>query len=194
MIILFIIILFYFIGSIPTGYIFARFKGIDIKKRGSGNTGGTNVGRVLGLKYGVLIVVLDAMKGYIPLLIVKNYFSNEIIFILGLSIILGHIFSVFLHFKGGKGIATMIGLAFIFLPVFYILTFILIWYGIVISTRYMSLSNLLIIWGFPAYFIFFENDRNLILLSLVLVAILYYTHRENIKRLTSGTEKKLGSH
>lgn len=192
--IIILVIIYYIIGSIPTGYLISRLKGIDIQKKGSGNTGGTNVGRALGLKYGVLVVVLDTLKGYLPLLFIHNYYSDQIIFILGLAIIFGHIFSLFLHFKGGKGIGPMIGLAFILLPLLYILAFIIVWFLLIKVTNYMSLSNLLIIWGFPLYFVAFNRNISLLCLSLLLVGFLYYTHRENIKRLLAGTENRLGKH
>jgi len=182
----------YIFGSIPFGFLVARFKGVDIRKVGSGNIGGTNVSRILGIKWGVLVAILDITKGFLPSLFVLSLLTNpwKIVIILSAPII-GHVFPIWLGFKGGKGVACLFGVLCALLTWFEILILIILWYVILKLTKIMSLVNILlslllpvvlwILYKHPAYFIF----------GVSIDILIWYTHRSNIKRLIKGKELKL---
>jgi glycerol-3-phosphate acyltransferase PlsY len=183
----------FLIGSIPTAYWYARyFHKLDIRQHGSGNIGATNSLRVLGKKAGVIVLIIDLLKGLIPVLIAKNMdFSSESTLIVGLFAVLGHLFSPFMGFKGGKGIATAFGVILGFSPLAALLC--VVAFGLVYYfTRFVSLGSLL---GVLVFLIFtliqFKDNLTVQLLAGVLTVLLFFSHRENIKRLLSGTEGKV---
>jgi glycerol-3-phosphate acyltransferase PlsY len=195
----------YLIGSIPTAYIFGRLlKGIDIRNFGSGNVGATNALRVLGRWPGITVLALDILKGFIPVVFLGNFLSPQINYIpqevwriiLGLSSIAGHSWTVFLNFKGGKGIATsfgvLLGLA-IKIPGLKIILALLIlsWLLIFILTRIVSLASILSAVLLPVYMLLFRQTITLIISSLILSIFIILRHRSNLQRLWQGKEPRL---
>jgi glycerol-3-phosphate acyltransferase PlsY len=183
----------FLIGSIPTAYWYARyFHKLDIRQHGSGNIGATNSLRVLGKKAGVIVLIIDLLKGLIPVLIAKNMdFTPESTLIVGVFAVLGHLFSPFMGFKGGKGIATAFGVILGFSPLAALLC--VVAFGLVYYfTRFVSLGSLL---GVLVFLIFtliqFKDNLAVQLLAAGLTVLLFFSHRENIKRLLSGTEGKV---
>ena len=189
-----LIIIFYLIGSLPFALILTKLSGFgDIRNIGSGNVGATNVLRT-GNKYLAFIVLsLDIIKGFIPLIILQVYFEdlsllNKII--LGHFAIIGHIFPIWLKFKGGKGVATYIGFLFSINP--YIgLLFLILWMAVALSTKYSSLGSLTAILVAPIYFIFINFNLYIGIFFIYLSLIIYLKHSENIKRLKNKTESKI---
>ena len=188
-----VIIFFYLIGSIPFALIIPKLFGLgDIRNIGSGNVGATNVLRMGNkfLAFGVLC--LDVLKGLIPFILLNSFFDNigllHTILLCHFSI-LGHIFPVWLKFKGGKGVATYIGFLF-GINLFLGLYFIIIWMVIALISRYSSLSSIIALLIAPIYF--FINSNNYISVFLLyLFLIIIFKHRENIKRLINRTENKI---
>lgn len=186
----------YLIGAVPFGLVFSNlFSGVDIRTVGSGNIGATNVLRAAGKMAAILTLIMDAMKGLIPVLIVRSVFQDDVITVLsGTAAILGHNFPVYLKFKGGKGVATSYGVVF---GVFPWIGFIclLIWVLVAYIWRYSSLSALVAFASFLGL-TFLANSplsKPYGFLSLFIFGMIYYRHRENIKRLLSGTEPKIGN-
>ena len=193
--IFFLAILSYLIGSLPTAYILTKkIKGEDIRKFGSGNIGATNAARVLGLKMGIFVAVVDILKGYFAVILIQLILPQNtslyIIFLLSLIIIIGHNFSIFLNFTGGKGVATTIGIIMRIFPVgFLILT--VIWFSITIITRYVSLASIMaaVSLVFSSYFL--KNSSAYFYFTVILAISVIFTHRENIARLLNGTENRM---
>lgn len=208
-----IIILSYLIGSIPTSLIISKAaKGIDIREHGSGNAGGTNVMRVLGWKHGVLVILLDALKGVLAVIVVARLHYGSIPFenatpfddftlvqiIAGISAVIGHIWTVFAGFKGGKGIATALGMLLMIVTVDMLIAlgvFILV----VTFSRYVSLGSLAGAIAVPLTLIVRENifhvdipNYSTLLPFLIFTALLViFTHRKNVLRLLNGSENKI---
>jgi len=183
-----IILLSYIMGSIPFGFILTKiFLKKDIREIGSGNIGATNVLRTGNKLIGYITLSLDILKAIIPLLVIKINFS-EFIFLSALSIFLGHVFPIWLKFKGGKGVAAYVGMLFC---INYILgfVFILSWSIVFIIYRYSSLSSLTASLTIPIYH-FFIIDNNNYYFFIILFILIFYTHRENEKRLINNTESK----
>ena len=181
----------FFISSIPFGYVIGKLKGVDIRQHGSGNIGATNVSRVLGKKYGALVLILDALKGALPVLAVKlSGLPFEYQVLAGLFAVLGHCFSPFLRFKGGKGVATGLGAFIVISPKITLLAF-FIFLAVFLLTRYVSLSSITAALSYPILFRFLEKPSELsfILVSLTSLVIVA-KHHSNIERLLKGEEKK----
>jgi glycerol-3-phosphate acyltransferase PlsY len=186
----------YFVGAIPTSYLAGRiFRGIDLRQHGSRNLGATNVYRTLGWRYAVPVGLLDIAKGAVPVLVFAPQVSSSQLFALacGIVAILGHVFSVFVRFRGGKGVATaagvMLGLAPLALGVAA-----LTWLLVLKLSGYVSLASIAAAALFPAAVYLLERpDRPEILWldALVAVAIIWF-HRANIRRLLNGTESRFG--
>ena len=181
----------YLSGSIPFAFIIYYIRtGEDIRRKGSGNPGGTNVLREAGIFYGILTAILDISKAFIPVLIAKKYFgiSNELFYI-WLAAVLGHMFSIFLFFKGGKGVATTVGgilaidyrIFLIFLTTFLLIIFI---------SRIASVSSLTASLSLISSYLYFYKT-NFILPILIIVTLIFFKHRANIKRLLKGEERRL---
>ena len=191
-----IIFFAYIIGSIPTGYILVKLlKNIDIRTIGSGSTGATNVKRVLGLKGFITVMLLDAAKGAIPVVITKILAVKLGLFagltpLVGIAVILGHSKSIFLNFTGGKSVAsgggTIIGLNW----QVGLLSFV-IWFAITYTSRYVSLGSIIALALSPVLMYLFHMPISYILYCLVGAIYVIYLHRENIRRLLSGTENKV---
>lgn len=187
-----LIIVSFLIGSIPTGLLIARSKGIDLRKVGSGNIGATNVLRAVGKEAALLTLLGDIAKGAVPVAIGK--FLELGIFdigILGLSAILGHNFSLFLKFKGGKGVATSIGVLLAFSPYAALLT-ITLWLLTARWTRYSSLSALVAFGLLPLSIYMLDYSKEKMIIGIAITVLIFIRHTANIKRLIQGTESKIG--
>jgi len=183
-----IILISYLMGSIPFGFILTKiFLKKDIREIGSGNIGATNVLRAGNKLIGYITLTLDILKAIIPLLVIKFIFP-EFIFLSALSIFIGHVFSLWLKFKGGKGVATYVGILFC---INYILGFVFIffWFIIFLISRYSSLSSLIASLTIPIYH-FFIIDNDNYYFFIILFILIFYTHRKNVKRLINNTESK----
>ena len=177
----------YLLGSIPFGFILTKiFLKKDIRDIGSGNIGATNALRPGNKSLGYGTLFLDIIKAIIPVIYVKlNY--PDYIFIASLCVFLGHVFPVWLKFKGGKGVATYVGILFsINLTIGFV--FIGVWFFTFLISKYSSLSSLLGSLSVPIYLLFFTN-QNLVFFSIMFILIIY-THRENLKRLKNKEESK----
>lgn len=183
----------YLLGSIPTGYIIAKLvKGIDIRTCGSGNPGATNVYRTVGAAAGITTFILDVLKGFLPTFFAVKYFgsAHSIFWILaGLCAISGHIWTVFLSFRGGKGVATTAGVFFALLPVGTILALI-VFFIILFITRYVSVSSITAAVFLPVY-AWLSHAPVIIPLFAALTGIaIIVKHKSNIQRLMAGNENK----
>ena len=175
-------------GSIPFGYIFTKiFLKKDIRDTGSGNIGATNVLRTGNKLLGYSTLIFDVLKAVVPILIIKfNY--PEFIFLSSLLIFVGHVFPVWLNFKGGKGVAVYVGILFS-LNYILVIIFATFWFVILIIFRFSSLSSLTASLIIPFYqFLFIENNNYYF--YIIMFTLIFYTHRENIKRLINNTESK----
>lgn len=181
----------YLLGSIPSGYLISRRKGVDIRKVGSGNIGGTNVSRAFGLKWGVIVGILDIFKGVIPAYLAIQYLSYDWqIALAAISPVLGHIFPVWLKFKGGKGVATGAGALFVLLGGKYVLVLLSIWVLALLSVRVMSFASLSMASFIPLMLWIDSRSLPYFVFGLLLMALIFWAHRENIKRIKDQTEPK----
>jgi glycerol-3-phosphate acyltransferase PlsY len=196
-----LIIVAYLIGSIPTAvWVSKYFFGIDIREYGSGNAGATNTFRVLGSRWGSFVMLVDVMKGVVATslyLLLPHYLTNELHqtnFMLGLGIasIIGHIFPIWANFKGGKGVATLLGMAVAIQPIVAACC-IAVFLTVLFLTRFVSLSSILAGIAFMVFILFVFNEQpTFYRIFAVLVALMVVlTHQKNITRLLNGTENKI---
>ena len=178
----------YLIGSIPFGYILTKiFLKKDVRDIGSGNIGATNVLRTGNKLLGYSTLTLDIIKAVLPVIFIKfNY--PEYIYVSSLSVFIGHVFPLWLKFKGGKGVATYVGILFC-INVLFGLLFISTWLLLYFIFKYSSLSSLLATLIIPAYILFFLSGQNIIFFFIMFILI-FYTHKENVKRLINKEESK----
>ncbi len=200
----------FLIGSIPAGLIIARANGVDLRKTGSGNIGATNVLRAVGKKAALLTLAADIAKGAVPLLIYKTLDSRgcriwepgtlpllisdrqaAIQGLLGLASIAGHDFSFFLKGKGGKGVATSIGVLIVLSPHVALFS-ITLWLITAKWTRYSSLSALVSFGLLPLSFYMIDYSKDKIFIACVMTLLIFIKHKDNIRRLMDGTESKIG--
>ena len=184
----------YLVGSIPTSIVLAKlFSKDDIRKSGSGNIGATNASRVHGKKFGALTFLGDTLKGFVPIWTGTLIFDSPLLFaVIGLAAFLGHLFPVYLKFKGGKGVATAFGI-FLCLAPAVILIELLIFVLVVFLWRYVSLASLTASATIPLLMLAFSCELPVILMGMVMVILIFIKHIDNIKRLISGTENRIGS-
>lgn len=190
-----VIILSYLFGCFSSAYILGKiYKGVDIRKHGSGNSGTTNALRVLGTKVGIMTFVLDILKGSIAVLLGIAILGNVGGFLAGVFVVLGHNFPVFLNFKGGKGVATSLGVLFI-LTWKTALICLIIAALVMALTKYVSLGSILASIFAPIILILTgdSTDKYLLLTTIILALLSIIRHRENIGRLLRGEENKLGN-
>ena len=185
----------YFLGSIPTGFLWAKARGIDIRKVGSGNIAATNVMRALGKGPGAVVLFLDAAKGFLPVFVAPRMFPNAHPAALQITccifVIIGHIWTCWLKFKGGKGVATSAGSLLAFLPL-PLLCALGVW-GIVFAIgRYVSLASICAAVAMPIATWLLAKDRTLYVFTVILGAVIIYKHKSNIQRLLAGTESRIG--
>jgi glycerol-3-phosphate acyltransferase PlsY len=186
----------YLLGAIPTSYLVSRFiAGIDLRKHGSGNLGATNLYRVLGWKYAVPVALFDIAKGAIPVLVFARQASDSQLFAMacGVAAIVGHVFSVFVGFRGGKGVATAAGVV-LGLPPMALGVAALVWVVLVVLTGYVSLGSIAAAAVLPvAVYLLEDSVRPEILwVDIAIAAGVILTHRRNIQRLLKGTENRFG--
>jgi len=189
-----IIISCYLLGSVPFGYIVGKlFKKVDIREFGSGNIGTTNAFRILGPPLASLVLIGDVGKGIFSVYLVKylNMDSSLISAIAGLAVICGHDWSLFLGFKGGKGIATTFGVVFALNPIISVLA-VTVWGIVIITSKYASLSSICALISIFIFTIIFKQPYEYILFSAIIMILGIFKHKENIKRLKSGKERKIG--
>jgi glycerol-3-phosphate acyltransferase PlsY len=186
-----LLIISFILGSIPFGIIVAETKRVDLKKVGSGNIGATNVLRSLGKWPALLTVLGDMLKGTAAVAI-GRYFGLGPFYegLVGLTAIIGHNFSLFLKFRGGKGVATSLGVLIIYAPKIALFTLV-IWFVIVIVTRYSSLGALVSLGLLPINILLFDDKRKL-LPAILITVLTFIRHKDNIRRLIKGTERKIG--
>ncbi|MBK1881040.1 glycerol-3-phosphate 1-O-acyltransferase PlsY [Luteolibacter pohnpeiensis] len=224
-------------GSIPFGLLIAKLKGVDIRQHGSGNIGATNVLRVIGKKYGITCLILDALKGFIPVMIAMNLiriegkhpalvfdflnqfalhlsaadqFKGQLVHVLtALAAVLGHNYSPWVGFKGGKGIATSAGVLIGLMPPFGVVLLLIIWLLVFASTRYVSVASITAAVALPvmthlgARFHHIDNDKSLptlweagtwnkplFVFTLIIAILAVWKHRSNLRRLREGTENR----
>ncbi len=198
------VIISYLIGSIPTAYLFTRaIKGVDIRKVGSGNVGATNALRVLGKGWGGAILFIDILKGLLPVVFLGNYIqprtdfiqAHNLLIIIGLSSICGHNWTIFLGFRGGKGVATtlgvLLGLAFKVPGLGYALSLtVLCWFICFFLSRIISLSSVFAAFVFPFLTMFFKQPPTVKLLGVLLSLFIILRHKPNILRIIKGEEPR----
>jgi len=208
-----VVILSYLVGSIPNSIIVSKLvKGIDIREHGSGNAGGSNVFRILGWKWGVAVIILDALKGALAVIIIARLYLDNFPFpnatpfddftlvqiICGLGAVIGHIWTVFAGFRVGKGIATALGFLITLITIDMLLALVVFTLTVTIS-RYISLGSLLAAVSIPLILVVRENIFNvdipgygtILPFMIALVLLVIYTHRKNIDRLIKGSESKI---
>ncbi|MBQ3834956.1 MAG: glycerol-3-phosphate 1-O-acyltransferase PlsY [Elusimicrobia bacterium] len=186
------LILTYIIGSISFAYIVAKvFKGIDIRKVGSGNPGATNVYRV-SKPLGLLAFLCDTLKGFVPVFIAAKMSPSSDLFVIAVifAVILGHMFTIFLNFKGGKGVATGCG-AFLAINPLATLICLLVFAVVLSISKYVSLSSICAAIMLPISLSFFGCSNEILVFSIIVAAIVVIKHSANIKRLFAGTENKI---
>jgi glycerol-3-phosphate acyltransferase PlsY len=178
------------VGSIPTGVIVARARGVDLRKVGSGNIGATNVGRALGKRWAIFVLVFDALKGYVPAALAPRWLPPLAVAGVALAAVLGHMFSVFLKGRGGKGVATSLGAALALAPVAALCSAgaYLILYA---AFRISSVGSLVAVAGFPlALWLTGDRERSHYLFAVTMAVLVIARHKENIRRLIRGAELK----
>lgn len=198
------IVIAYLLGSIPTSYLIGRiFFKTDIRQTGSGNTGATNALRTFGVKTGIVVLIIDVLKGVAAIIIARHLLAlvpststlNLYVSLSGFAVILGHVFNVFLGFKGGKGVATAAGVFLTLLPIpfFYCIVLFIV---IVVITKYVSLGSILAASAFllieflSQYIVDFPNLPRMILVALI-VSLILIRHKANLQRLFNGNENKI---
>jgi len=189
---LFIALFGYLLGSVPTGLLLAKFfSKVDPRKTGSKNIGATNIFRTAGKGLGILTLVGDVLKGMIPIgIAIQLSISDLWLAAVGLSTFLGHIFPIFLGFRGGKGVATALGVYLVISPIAVLMEF-LLFAGLVWKWRYISLGSISCATTIPILIAFFRSDSQAyFILSVIIAALILYRHQENIVRLLQGTENK----
>ena len=183
-----IIIISYLLGSIPFGFLLTRiFLKKDIREIGSGNIGATNALRTGNKSIGYATLILDIVKAVIPVIFVKVYFI-EYLYIASLSVFLGHVFPVWLKFKGGKGVATYVGILCC-IDIYLGVAFGVVWFTTFLIFKYSSLSSLIGSLSIPIIN-FFILKSDVIFFFIIMFVLIFYTHRENIKRLLNRKESK----
>lgn len=188
-----LVVIAYLLGSVPTGYILGSLAGVDVRKAGSGNVGATNVARVVSKRHGVFTLIADVAKGFVPVIIALNLnFSPLATACVGIAAFLGHLYSVFLRFKGGKGVATALGV-FLALAPWATLVLIMIFAAVLLATRAVSLSSMVAAAAAPLVLWLSSHPPIYLWMSFLIAAMIILRHRENIQRLLSGTEPKLGA-
>lgn len=188
----------YLLGSIPTGYLVAKARGVDIRTVGSGNIGATNAFRVLGKRWGIFVLLMDALKGWVAVQIgasvvwqlVPGAPLEYLRITAGVAAILGHNFTCWLRFKGGKGIATSAGVLVALVP-WALLIILTIFIILFVTTRYVSVGSIAASFALPFATWFTEHDLGLTIITGFLGLLAILKHRKNIQRLLNGTENRI---
>lgn len=185
----------YLLGAIPTSYMAARlFRGIDLRTVGSGNLGATNVYRTLGARFAIPVGMFDMAKGAIPVMVLAPLASSSRYFAMlcGIVAVVGHVFSVFVRFRGGKGVATASGVMLGLTP-WAVLVSLVIWLLVVRVSGYVSLGSMIAALALPvAAWLLHPGQRGLIWIQVLVALAIVWLHRANIQRLLAGTEHRFG--
>ncbi len=193
----------YLLGSIPTGFLVGKMRGIDIRAVGSGNIGATNVFRALGTVAGVLVMLADALKGWLAVAVLSRLSANWFLssssasqheataILAGLCAILGHNYTCWLRFKGGKGIATSAGVLVALVP-YSLLIILAIWLVVLAVSRFVSLASVCASFSLPFATWLTGRSVTLIVVTAAMAALAIWKHRANLKRLAAGTEHRFG--
>ncbi len=194
---LFFVLIAYFLGAVPIGLLIAKIYGHpDIRREGSGNIGATNVARVVGKKQGLITLIGDISKGAVPVLLAMWLIGTDTltkqfwIALIGFSSFLGHIFPIYLKFRGGKGVATATGVFFAISPLAVVFD-LLIFLFVVWRFRYVSLGSLSAAFAMPFLLFIISGKKAYISLSILMAILIFYRHKENIGRLLKGEENRL---
>lgn len=199
-----VVLIAYLLGSIPTGFLVAKARGVDIRSVGSGNIGATNVFRILGKTAGVFVLLADAAKGWLAVVLVAKWVAGSLYpapsplahewfrLCAGIAAILGHNYTCWLYFKGGKGIATSAGVlvALVWLPLLIILG---VWVVVFAASRYVSLASICASFVLPFATWFTGKNLATVIVTAALAALAIYKHKANIQRLIKGTENRIGA-
>lgn len=181
----------YLVGAIPFGVVVGKlFYGTDVRQHGSGNVGTTNVFRVLGKKAGVVVLVCDMLKGFIPALIAAHFFNPWAAIFIAAAPVVGHMFSIFLKGRGGKGVATGAGVVAALVPLAF-LVILVVWLTLVVTTRYVSVASLVAAVLVPVFVIAFDHPLPYQIAAVLVSIIVWWAHRGNIARLVHGTESRV---
>jgi glycerol-3-phosphate acyltransferase PlsY len=190
-----LLVVAYLLGSIPFGYLLVKWvKGVDVRKKGSGNIGMTNVWRVAGAQWGLATLALDISKGVLAVWLAHHFdpMDDLLEVACGLAALLGNVFSIFLGFKGGKGIGISIGVFFFLLPTESTVGLVL-FIGAVLATRMISVGSLLGVTSMALVTLYHQKGLTWFSgLALLATALVWFTHRQNIQRILKGTENKIG--
>ena len=196
------VLIAYLLGSIPTGFLVAQARGIDIRTVGSGNIGATNVFRILGKPAGLLVLLADAVKGWLAVFVVARFMAGWCYpdagllarewfrLCAGMAAILGHNYTCWLHFKGGKGIATSAGVLVALVPV-PLLIILGVWIIVFALSRYVSLASISAAFTLPFAAWSIGESQTITLVTAALAGLAIYKHKANIKRLLNGTENRI---
>lgn len=189
------ILLSYLLGSIPVGYLIAKaLKGIDVRRFGSGNIGATNVARVVSKGAGIVTLILDILKGLAAVTLVPLLAGGvrpDLVRILcALAVVAGHNWTVFLKFRGGKGVATTAGALIGLAPLVFI-SALCVWIIMFVISKYVSLASIVAGVSMPVFFVFYGEPMSFFVLGVIIALIGIFRHKENIKRLLAGKENKL---
>lgn len=184
----------YLLGSIPSGYLAGRGAGVDLREEGSGNPGSTNVYRVLGLRAAIPVATVDVLKGFLPVWYLPLWDGAAVPhlpLVYGMAAIAGHVWPVFLRFRGGKGIATAAGVVFGLAPLT-ALVGVLVWVGMLLVTGAASVASLTAVTLMPLVSAGLEDPWSTVVFLTCVVPFAWWTHRENVARLRRGEELRLG--
>lgn len=186
-----LLVLAYLVGSIPFGLVVGKlFYHVDVREHGSGNVGTTNVFRVLGVKAGIVVLVCDMLKGYIPALIAAYFFNPWFAIFVAAAPVVGHMYSIFLKGKGGKGIATGAAVVAALVPTTFLIIM-LVWVVLMLTTRYVSLASLSATFLVPILVIWFDDPLPYQIAAVLVTIVIFYAHRGNIGRLLHGKEHRV---
>ncbi len=184
-------LLSYIIGSVPFSYIFGRsLGGVDIRTKGTGNVGATNVLRSVGIKIAVASLAGDLLKGLLAAWLGSYLGGPGLAAVCSAAVVVGHCWPVFLGFRGGKGVATAAGVILMLMPLIFVLEA-LVFVTTIVFSRYVSLGSVFTALVFPVAALVSQQSWQYVLMSLIIAAIVVYRHRSNIERLRQGTESKL---
>lgn len=184
-----LVIISYLVGSIPTGLLLGKVYGVDVRKEGSGNIGATNLYRTVGRRVGILTLIGDCLKGLLPVLLVTYTCTGDVAVWVGLAAFCGHVFSVFLKFRGGKGVATALGVFLGLAPVA-LASAVAVFVLLMLAWRYVSLGSIGAAVTMPIATALLEHNRNLSVVTTLIAVIVIVRHHENIRRLCAGTESR----
>jgi glycerol-3-phosphate acyltransferase PlsY len=185
----------YLLGSIPTSYLVGRVHGVDLREHGSGNLGGTNAYRVLGLRAGLPVVLVDVSKGFVPAYFFPSWDGSpigQLALVYGLAAIAGHVWSIFMRFRGGKGVATGAGVLVALAPTS-ALVGLLVWAGLVSITRYVSVASIAAATVVPVAAWMTDERASTVLFCTAIALFVWWTHRQNLRRLVRGEENRFGT-